>query len=481
VCAGRVTFDILPDDVLLHIFSFESFNALWDPDRLWGLSWWYRLVQVCRRWRSVISTWPTFLNLKLVYGPWARTVMQLAIWPTLPIIITNVKFGPDSEPKRKREFDFAVVHHNHSRICEIDFHATRWKLEGLKGLVSAMQEPFPALRRLRLRSDVECYRSSALPDGFLGGSTTRLQFLELDFIPFPALPNLLLSATDLVDLRLWNIPGSAYISSEVMLTSLAVLTNLKSLAIGLGFPPDLDQERQNQTLPTHVVLLALTHFEFREVSRYLEDLLVQIDSPLLDSICITFSHDFDPFQFAPFIRHTAWFDWFQTLNLNEAHVDYDYYGILVDSLPPAQALDKKFRLRISWERQNDWHPSFLTGFLESLFPSIYIVKHLYIYGSGRSQTQFGDDIDDMQWLDIFYPFTAVKKLHISEEFAQDIAPALQQLVGESATDVLPALECIVLEELQPSGPVQEAFGQFIAARQLSGHPVAVSHWDRRGD
>ena len=351
----------------------------------------------------------------------------------------------------------------------------------LKGLVSAMQEPFPALRRLRLRSDVECYRSSALPDGFLGGSTTRLQFLELDFIPFPALPNLLLSATDLVDLRLWNIPGSAYISSEVMLTSLAVLTNLKSLAIGLGFPPDLDQERQNQTLPTHVVLLALTHFEFRGVSRYLEDLLVQIDSPLLDSICITFSHDFDPFQLAPFIRHTAWFDWFQTLNLNEAHVDYDYYGILVDSLPPTRALDKKFRLRISWERQNDWHPSFLTGFLESLFPFIYIVKHLYIYGSGRSQTQFGADIDDMQWLDIFYPFTAVKKLHISEEFAQDIAPALQQLVGESATYVLPALECIFLEELQPSGPVQEAFGQFIAARQLSGHPVAVSHWDRRGD
>ena len=61
------------------------------------------------------------------------------------------------------------------------------------------------------------------------------------------------------------------------------------------------------------------------------------------------------------------------------------------------------------------------------------------------------------------------------------APGLQQLVGESATDVLPALESIFLEELQPSGPIQEAFGQFLAARQLFGHPVAISHLDRRGE
>jgi hypothetical protein len=35
----------------------------------------------------------------------------------------------------------------------------------------------------------------------------------------------------------------------------------------------------------------------------------------------------------------------------------------------------------------------------------------------------------------------------------------------------------VLEELKPSGPVQEAIGQFVAARQLLGHPVAVSRWN----
>ena len=91
-------------------------------------------------------------------------------------------------------------------------------------------------------------------------------------------------------------------------------------------------------------------------------------------------------QLAQFIRRTAWFDWFQTLNLSEAHVDFDYYGILVDSIPPTQAIDEKFRLRISWNRR-DWDPSFLATFLISLFSSIYIVKHLYVHGSEKSQEE----------------------------------------------------------------------------------------------
>jgi hypothetical protein len=166
----------------------------------------------------------------------------------------------------------------------------------------------------------------------------------------------------------------------------------------------------------------------------------------------------------------AWLDWFQTLNISEAHVDFDYYGILVDSIPPTQALDEKFRLRISWNRR-DWDPSYLATFLISLFPSIYILKHLYVHWSENSQEEMEleDGSEDMRWYQILEPFTAVKKLYVCTEFAEYIALGLQQLVGESATDVLPALESIFLEELQPSGPVQEAFGQFLVARQLFGH------------
>jgi hypothetical protein len=82
----------------------------------------------------------------------------------------------------------------------------------------------------------------------------------------------------------------------------------------------------------------------------------------------------------------------------------------------------------------------------------------------------------MEWLEIFRPFTAVKNLYVIKGLAHHIAPALQDLVGERVTDVLPALESLFFEGLLPSGPVQEAIGRFVAARQLLGRPVAVSRW-----
>jgi hypothetical protein len=78
-------------------------------------------------------------------------------------------------------------------------------------------------------------------------------------------------------------------------------------------------------------------------------------------------------------------------------------------------------------------------------------------------------------------FATVKDLYISREFTPRIAPALKKLIGETVTKVLPALRTLFLEEPSPSGPVQGAIEQFIAARQLASRPIAVSHWDRKRD
>ena len=65
-------------------------------------------------------------------------------------------------------------------------------------------------------------------------------------------------------------------------------------------------------------------------------------------------------------------------------------------------------------------------------------------------------------------------LYLCKEFAPGIAAALQELVGDRITEVLPSLENIFVEGLEPSGPFQENIGQFVTARQLSDHPVAIS-------
>jgi hypothetical protein len=83
-------------------------------------------------------------------------------------------------------------------------------------------------------------------------------------------------------------------------------------------------------------------------------------------------------------------------------------------------------------------------------------------------------IENTLWLELLLPFTAVTNLYPSEEFAPGIAAALQELVKGRITEVLPSLQNIFVEGFTPSEPFQENIGQFVTARQLSGHSVAVS-------
>ena len=122
----------------------------------------------------------------------------------------------------------------------------------------------------------------------------------------------------------------------------------------------------------------------------------------------------------------------------------------------------------------DWQVSFLEQVCTSSLPPLSVLDDLYI----PNCPPLGDDIDNSSWLELLHPFTAVKNLYLSEAIAPHIVPALQELVAGSVTDVLPNLQNIFVEKLYPWGPVQGGIGKFIAARQLTGHPITVSRWDR---
>jgi hypothetical protein len=201
------------------------------------------------------------------------------------------------------------------------------------------------------------------------------------------------------------------------------------------------------------------------VSEYLEDLVAQIDTPLLDILEITFFHQFafDTSQLAQFITRTPKFK-----TLDEARVGILGWSVWITL---RQANGGNLDLGMSY-RQSDWWLSSLaqvcsSSFVQALAPT---VEQLYIQdGSPRRQ----DGIDNNLWPEVLHPFIAVKSLHISRAFLPRIADALQMLVGESATEVLPALQTLFLDELGPSGSVQENIAQFVAARQLVGHSIAV--------
>ena len=98
----------------------------------------------------------------------------------------------------------------------------------LKVTVAAMQKPFPVLRCLSIHSSIG---TPFLPDDFLGGSAPRLQEIHMHGISFPGLPTLLSSTRDLVNMYLYDIPPTGYISPVAMAVCLAELPRLKVLVI----------------------------------------------------------------------------------------------------------------------------------------------------------------------------------------------------------------------------------------------------------
>ncbi len=433
---------MLPDVALLEIFDFYVNEAEW-------IRTWHTLVHVCQRWRDVVFGSSRRLGLRLVCTGGTPVREALAIWPPLPIVILREGWHPTFD----MDNIFAALVHT-DRVCEIGLCPVPEKV------LAKLQEPLPALTDLKLHSKDET--APAIPDSFLGGSAPRLKYLSLNRIPFPGLPILLSSATGLVKISLLNIPQSGNISPEAFATCLSSLTSLTELILAFLSPrPRPVRESRHPPTITRSVLPTLRHFRFAGVSEYLDDLVALIDTPLLDSLQITFFHQliFDTPQLAQFISRTP-----RLKAQKDAHVVFSYSGVTV--LVPG-IRDKGVQLKVSCS-QMDWQLSSLAQVCRSSFPQAIIssLERLAIYDDICYQPCWQDDIENDQWLEILHPFTAVKDLRLSRGFAPRIAPALQELARERVTKVLPALQCLNLEELNPSESFQKAIMQFVTARQL---------------
>ena len=457
---ARATIDMLPDVALLEIFDFYVGDT-------YKKQAWHTLVHVCRKWRYVAFGSPRRLNLRLVCGVTTPVRETPDVWPPLPIVIRAY-----SDTTCDVGNIVAGLEHN-DRICEmyiIDIPSS-----GREKVLAALQRPFPALTSLRFVFLSQKENVPVFPASFLGGSAPALQTLCLNSIPFPGLPKLLLTATHLVDLSLWEIPHSGYFSPEAMVTALSVLTRLECLIIYFESPRSRPDQNSRRLPPqTRTLLPALTSLTFNGAVEYLEDLVAQVDAPLLDMLEIDFFYELilDTLRLAQFISRTPKFR-----AHDEARVKFYEFAVMV-KLP--RTFYGSIKLGISCS-ESDLQLSSLAQICSSSFPAALIlaVERLYIQSMYWDQL-WQDDIEDSQWIELFRPFVAVKDLYISSDFTPQIATALQEL-RDSTTEVLPALEMLFFEEPLPSGPVQEAIGEFVATRQFAGHPIAISSWRREED
>ncbi|KAF8502722.1 hypothetical protein F5888DRAFT_1904326 [Russula emetica] len=467
-----ITFNVLPDDVLLEIFGFCVIGdfRLRDKRRIL-VGGWQVLAHVCRRWRSVVFQSPRHLNLRLLCTSKTPARDTLDIWPPLLLIVRDTKKVFMDEPSSVDNIIAALERND--RVCQIQLsYSTSSQLEYVTDS-PALQKPFPELTHLYLSID-DRRLEPILPDSFLGGTAPRLRSLYLYDITFPALPKLLLTATHLVYLNLYDIPRSGYIPPEVMATSLSALTNLESLHLQFRQPrphPALESRRPPPPPLTRSILPSLTRIWFSGVSEYLEEILARIDAPRLNKMEITFFNQivFGTPQLFQFISRSP------TLRAPEkSYVEFNSADIIVGFLPQTSSHDDVLIVTTPCTASG-WHLSFLKQFRTSSLPPVSTLEDLYI----NYDPHWGeDDVENTQWLELLHPFATVKNLYLHEGIVPRIVPALQDLVGGRTTEVLPTLENIFLEGFQLSGRLHEGIEKFVAARRLTSYPVAVSRWDR---
>ena len=449
---------MLPDNVLLAIFDINAVEMYGEKGDVEA---WQTLVHVCRRWRCLVFGSSSRLNLRLVCTPKTPARECLDVWPALPLVIEGII---SSTPA-----DNIIVALGHSdRVCQIELKitgVTQWD-----EILAAMQVPFPALTDLELRCDNQ--PEPVIPNSFLGGSVPpRLEYLQVDYTPFPEIPNLLLTCTHLTELHLCWLSDSAYISPEAMATCLSMLTSLRNLFLTFRSSGSRSDREGQRTPPmTPFILPELVLIRFEVASEYLEDLIARIDAPRLGYLHIHFHEEIDfHAPLAHLVQFISRTPKFQELNLVSVNLDpYAEFAFMGGG---------RARVGFSCDKTDDPDPqvSYVAQICTMCLPPLLTVENFkFDVYEVYPKLDWINDVENGQWLELLRPFTAVKNLYLSEEFQSKIASALQELVGGRTMEVLPSLQNIFFQRSEPPQIFQETIGRFVAARQLSGHPVAIS-------
>jgi len=469
----RTPIHTLDDDALLnvfYIFGLDSvdrddgrvFRANWDHAR-----WWYRLVQVCRRWRHLIFAFPVRLDLHLLCTYGVPVSDMLAHSPPLPLFISYL----DQNRERTAEDDHSILlalQHTH-RIRRIGLELPASKL--LKPLI-AMDAQFPMLERLFIWSRSEDSPHLMLPKTL---QAPHLRGFALSGVKFPIGSPLLTTTVGLVTLVLESIQPDVYFPPSFLIARLSSMTQLRTLSIGFSCPVAtrvVEGQLSRTQVMARVTLPNLHALFFRGVSAYLDGLLARMNTPQLQIFHISFSNQLT-FNVPHLMRVTTTTE---NLRLSTAHLLF-YPGAvtLIDGpLPPAARDRLLFRAEIRC-RHLDWQVASAVQVFRALAPILSTVETLtlYYYAEHHSPTELPDEVDPMQWRELLGFFRNVKTLAVADGLLGELSRSLQPGDEDPSLDLFPELR-----ELRYSGNdnADDIFSPFIHARKNSGRPVGLVHY-----
>ena len=463
------TIEDLPPEILEEIFRFYRQDALaLSRGRPWE---WHRLTHVCPKWRTIIFHATNRLGLQLFCTNGTPVGNTLHCWPDLPIVMRYGVFpGPNPLAAGDVEGIVAALQQP-SRLRIIQLTVTMPLLEKLattkyepKQVTATQQERFPELEHLELTTQTEA--EPILHDQFLGGAAPRLHTLRTTRIALPALPQLLLSATNLVSIQLEAIPSTGYIPPEYLIFTLAPMSRLQMLHVHFLSPTShSDLKESPYSPPEPADLRFLKHFEFHGDIEYLEQLSDGINAPA-KYIYITYFNDLE-FTIPKLVEFLGRA---KTPSFRvEATVHYSGTDVSITFSQQETPCRLAFRIPC---RRFDWQMAAITDISNQLLPSITpSVQQLDIYASPPFPDGH-DDMDHTLFLDLFRIFTNVESLRVTKEIGSHAAHALR-----GTTDELPNMREFYVEDHDDFASVQTVLAPFITSRRRSNRLISVHPWE----
>jgi hypothetical protein len=331
-----------------------------------------------------------------------------------------------------------------------------------------MNKPFPRLADLSLLSTTTEEMGLVLPETLQAPDLRRL---SLHGIGLPKGLSLLSSMISLSTFSFTQIQNFCYFSRGNLFTQLQGLPHLEELSIGFAIStlPSSEGELLPAPIPP-VTLPALRRLTFRGEDVHLDNLIAQINTPLLERLSLTLFFDlaFNFMNLTEFIHRTV------GSGRLVARVIFNEDGASIDAGPHEQRDIWKLNLRVNCESL-DWQIDSATQVCGALGNVLSAIEELtFDLDVDGMPSDWESRLDSMLWHDLLLPFIAVKRLRLTSSLT--LSQALESLVGGLALEVLPELQEleVQLDMRHLTSLIHRAdkvFSAFVESRKSVGRPV----------
>ena len=331
--------------------------------------------------------------------------------------------------------------------------------------IEPMNKLFPRLEDLSLLCTTTEDLSLVLPEKF---QAPGLRHLTLHGVGFPKGFPLLSSTIALSTLSLTHIGAPCYLPPGHLVTQLQGLPHLEELIFSFAafaIPiPSSEEEPLHAPIPP-VTLPTLRRLTFWGVGAYLDNLVAQINTPLLEQLTLTlfFELEITLVNITKFIQRT------ERLGCLVSRVILNKDGASIYADHHKQQGIGKLSLHVNCEPLY-WKIGSVMLVCSALGDVLSVVEELTLdLDEDGMLLEWENTLDKTLWYELLLPLVSVKKLHIGSSLALKLARVLPVLESEAGGLVLPELQ-----ELEVSFEIdfaQHVFSPFIKIREFHGYPV----------